>query len=279
MIKYRRLFNPHTNDDAYLTLEITDNLLVLNFFTVSYPKNDDNSTTTTNDTSGNDNHSTIDNSTPQEYMPVLQWSKSIDLSMLLPQRVYSCYSLLDEEGISSPMLIPVSRDGMYMHKELYRFKSEEPLIIVYSTGESYLVLVPSTPIVINTDKGDEYSEYSKGSTSEVIIDYDPKFEDRVKILRAQRKNLYNLDPNNSLSGIESQLDMLTLIVLLFMQQFPSEFDSLRVKFPEISRFIDIYNQVNVLLLKPLPEALVTMQEEKQLVRSSLHDYYETTITE
>lgn len=278
MINYRRVFSPLHNDSEYLEVYTEPNTIRLIYASITYTEPSDPSTTDSenNDTVGNQSKDSINLDQPDVVIKYTL-STTIDTSSLALNTVYHCYFCTGKTGITIPLVKPISRGGMQALFDLHKIDSDYPIISIYITKDRTFVFIPNIPIKLPDTNTDNYIQYSDNKLSTAIIANDAQYIDKLKVLDAQRKNLVNLDPNNSLAGLEAHVDILTRVILLFMQQFPTEFEALRNKFPELTEFINIFNQTNVLVLKPITDALDTMQTEKQVVRSSLYEYYESTL--
>lgn len=254
-IKCRRIYNGSEQKgfNEYFEIVLKDNILRVKYFVLEL--------------SGEDGDS--DNPV---YKAKEVFAKDIDLEQLTLPKSYGAYFIAGKKDLFLATNQRISRDGLYIFQDTYKLHSTEQVLSVYKSGSEVLVIVPDIPVL----EAEGVVGYTETKTTDAIVADFPEYQRNIDLMEAQRKNLVNLDPNNSLSGSEAQLDLLTMILLLFMQKFPTETEQLLQDFPALTDFIDIYSETNVLTLKPIGESLETMRKEKNSIRRSLNEYYEKT---
>ena len=83
-----------------------------------------------------------------------------------------------------------------------------------------------------------------------------------------------VDPNDSLSGLEAQVDILTKIVIAFMEEFPDEFSKIKKENFFLNRFIEANSKTSLLNIKTAEKCIEEMSKQKTLIRNTQKKYYE-----
>lgn len=107
---------------------------------------------------------------------------------------------------------------------------------------------------------------------QIILEQYPLYKNKLELIYAKRNLLINLDPNNSLSYIEAQLDFVTKMLLSIIETTP-EFKTIvldRVK--EYSNFKYIFEQSNVFTVKNEHDCYNEIKDGKPLVRQYQANY-------
>lgn len=249
MLVSTRVFSADTKDNNYFDFKVEANTLKVDFYDVSYSE------------AGG----------PEKNLKI---SKIFNLSDFFePYKSFEVYFMEAYTKLSEPYNKPITRDGIYMYKDYYRLENtENPAFIIYfhKTVEQFLVICNSNPV--NKECIDK--EYNNKRISEIISEIFPEYISHLKARDARRKMLMNIDPNNSLSGLEAQVDVLTEIVITFMKKFPNEFSKLQIDNSFLNDFINSYSKVSLLNVKTAEKCIDEMVQQKEIIRISQKNYYE-----
>lgn len=242
-------FSADTKDNSYFDFKVEANILRVDFYDVSYLEDG-------------------------EFESKLKISKEFDFTIFFePYKSFEIYFTEVFTKLSEPYNKPITRDGLYMYKDYYRLENtEEPAFIIYfhETIGQHLIICNSKPV--KTECVDK--EYIGKRTSEIILDNFPEYGIHLRGRDARRKMLMAVDLNDSLSGLEAQVDILTKIVIAFMEEFPDEFSKIKKENFFLNRFIEANSKTSLLNIKTAEKCIEEMSKQKTLIRNTQKKYYE-----
>lgn len=106
--------------------------------------------------------------------------------------------------------------------------------------------------------------------------YFPAFKAAVTDRYVSRKKfLSKLDPNNSLAYLEAQLDLLTQIVFIMLQEQPELRDRVCELFAGMTELQTVFSTTSVMSIKPVQQCLQEIRETKAAVREQQRIYFES----
>lgn len=108
------------------------------------------------------------------------------------------------------------------------------------------------------------------SPSQIVVDYFPAYKDKIAIRNIRREILSSLDPNDTLSYLEAQVDILTKILLELVK---SNTDIME-KIPELNLFKDVFEETNIFNVKSIQDGIQEMINGKSKVRKYQKRYFE-----
>lgn len=100
---------------------------------------------------------------------------------------------------------------------------------------------------------------------------------KIRLDAEKRKTLLAIAPNEILSGLEAQMDVLSEIVLSLMEKLKIVAPELMEEFVEevpVDEFKEVFKSVKVTQVKTLTEALMEMRKQKAAVRREQKRYFE-----
>lgn len=119
----------------------------------------------------------------------------------------------------------------------------------------------------------------KSKTAEVIVCEENPFAEVTKLYPGfiassqnydkKRHLLYKLDCNDSLSGNEKQVDMLTKIVKVLAARFE---DEITAEFPEYADFIAAVEETSSLTQDSADDCIKNMRQHKSAIRQAIREY-------
>jgi len=119
----------------------------------------------------------------------------------------------------------------------------------------------------------------KSNTGEVVVCNDTPFAEVVKLYPGFAQNstnydkkrhlLYKLDCNDSLSGNEKQVDMLTKIVKVLASHYAEEISQ---DFPEYQDFFDAVDETSTLTQDTATSCIDNMRKHKEFIRNAIEEY-------
>lgn len=105
--------------------------------------------------------------------------------------------------------------------------------------------------------------------SEIICERYPEYKEKIELRDARREMLLKADPNNSLSYIEAQLDILTQIILELVKANPA----VKKAVPGFEEFESVFASTNLFNIKPFEKCLGEIIKLKSEMRQIQKGYY------
>jgi hypothetical protein len=130
---------------------------------------------------------------------------------------------------------------------------------------------PNDILVISCFKvrGDFEVKTAPKFPSEIALEYFPKYGEKLSLRQARRKLMVELDPNDSLSYLEAQLDIVTKIIIQVAEQYPHLYNVI----PELAQFKAVFEETSVFNIKPVEDGLREMTEGKAKTRKYQEQYF------
>lgn len=138
-------------------------------------------------------------------------------------------------------------------------------------------LIAFTCQFIETDEENPAALTYDGSDYHILsvaASYFPAMQDKLAKLVARKELLNQLDPNNSLSYIEAQLDMLTKLVITMLKSQPEVCEKVCQSFIDMPQFEQAFNETSVLSVKTAEKCLEELWSTKAKVRDLQRQYFE-----
>ncbi|TCL76806.1 hypothetical protein EDC14_100188 [Hydrogenispora ethanolica] len=194
---------------------------------------------------------------------------TINLQELFQSMTTFCIYKNIKKELVPPIRASVSRDSDTMERSNYRISDGEvPLAYLYfhEQPSEYLIICHIPVVPENYDQ--ERSHFN--AVSEYIMEKFPDYKGKLNIIDAKRKLLCEIDPNESLSAIEAQLDLLSLMVFRIIETIPEP----KKYFADFEDFRKTFDQTSVLTVKSMDKCLKEMTGIKKLIRTLQEEYYE-----
>ncbi len=119
----------------------------------------------------------------------------------------------------------------------------------------------------------------KSDSADVVVCEGSPFEQAVKLYPGfavnsrnydkKRKLLFKLDCNDSLSGNEKQVDILTKIVKVLARHYA---DEIAEELPEYAEFFEAVEETGALTQDTVSECIENMRKHKQFIRNAVEEY-------
>lgn len=173
----------------------------------------------------------------------------------------------NKNALSYPMNIKISRDNN-LFKEINEL---ENVICNLHFGNSIdeLLVISQVPVESECEViGDK-------RVFDVILETYPDFQSKYNRRLVKKKILSELDCNESLSGLEAQVDYLTLVVKYLIDGDKEIKDKVSMLYPNAEKFFDICGSDNVLSIKPEHELFNEIKTQKEKIRKYQTKYYNT----
>lgn len=174
--------------------------------------------------------------------------------------------------IDNTKYIANSRDGFGLLKVLFGINDSNPIIYLNSYNEKACVLC--YPPIRNANVTFAVRERNE-LPSEVWADiFGEDFSIRMNGAKARKKLLAEADPNNSLSYIEAQLDILTEVVFSMYDHCTDEQQAaVRKAVPIFDEFRSLLGSYSILTIKSADKCLDELSTVKAQIRKYQLDYY------
>lgn len=111
------------------------------------------------------------------------------------------------------------------------------------------------------------------NTNEILYLF-PDFKTKFEQINKKREVIMNLDCNESLSGLEPQVDYLTMILKDIIFDNEDIKNKLIKKYPNLDIFFNVCDTGNVLNIKPENSMFNEIKKQKELIRQKQTEYYE-----
>lgn len=239
-IMTRKLFKNWDVDSQKLTINITDNILTISVELKNENNND-----------------------------VYNISKDINLSdYFQPYAVYPVFLSEDKSYISDLKRVRVSRNSNNLFKDV-NYLGEHICTIYFNKYINELLIISNSfPC---SDNAELYTD-SRGM--DVILKEYPDYLYEYNKRNKKKEILLSLDCNNSLSGLEPQVDYLTMILKDIIFDNEDIKNKLIKKYPNIENFFNVCGAENVLNIKPEEKLFEEIKAQKELIRQKQTEYYE-----
>ena len=192
--------------------------------------------------------------------------KTIDLNTIFsPYYTCSIFMNLDKTEITDPIKVPISRGGKDLFLETNDL-GKRLCIIAFSDTIDKCAFILTIPSYVSCEI------YSNAKPFSVISDIFPEFEPHFQVKQSREKLLTALDCNNSLAGLEAQVDYLTMVVKYLVNSTDTQ-GKIYKEFPDLKRFFDIYDNYNVLTIKPKEDTFKSVEEHKKHIRENQEEFY------
>jgi hypothetical protein len=197
--------------------------------------------------------------------------RSIPIPLLVAHGALFGIFLDNYKNITEPIdmsTINNSRDGINI-LALLNISTNRPLLLVYSYDGEYCVIcnkpLKSDLSFIVRNK----NEYSADVLSEI---FGESYIRRRNITREKRSLLAAIDPNASLACLEAQVDILTTIVLLLLNNTGTR-TQIEDQLPKIIDFEQVFRETNLITIKDIGDCLREMRDTKAKIRKLQAKYY------
>lgn len=198
----------------------------------------------------------------------------VDLKALfIPKASFDIYED-NQHCLVHPNQVYASRDGDKIFRSLHQIgDSSKTLANIYfnNSVDECLIICLSCP-VLPKDADQPCSNFR--ATSDAIISVYPEFKNTIDLRNARRLLLSQVDPNDSLSGVEAQLDIVTSLLLALVHSEPEKLALLEEVFPKIHDFEAVFNRTNTMTVKDVDKCLAEIADRKGLMRSLQSAYYQ-----
>lgn len=183
----------------------------------------------------------------------------------------ACYLLAGEKELSDLLeRKPEIEDEKYVHT--YGLSSINQVFGVWIGEEGFTVVSPTYPVL----QGNNIQATGPDiKASEMIMLVDDTYRNHFKKIMAKRRLLSNLDANNSLSGLEPQVDIITKIVLRILANNPVLLEEVKKEIPLFDDFVAAYEEGNLLNLKTLESCIEEMRVQKTKIRAEQGEYFKS----
>lgn len=174
--------------------------------------------------------------------------------------------------IDSTKYITNSRDGSGLLRVIFDVNDINPIIHLNRNEEKLCIL--SFPPVRNSNVA--FTVRSRNEMpSDVWIDiFGNEFSSRLNAVHARKMLLKEADPNNSLSYLEAQLDILTKIVFsIYDHCSVNQQAAIQQVVPSFGDFRNLIDAHSVLTIKKESKCLEELSTVKAQIRKSQSDYY------
>lgn len=218
-------------------------------------------------------HVTLYKDTGEEYLTVLDSCE------------YSFYDLLNGNGLqeslyitsSNTLSVPINGTKLRAREcssllELIDVCTTTELVNFNSLGGDKIVVIANVPFVnvkediTTTTEVDTNAIYSQVFGSSFVSN--PSTEAGM----SKRKILFNIAPNDSLSAIETQADLLTKLLFLLLSKLPEEERLIKTIFEDYDLFKQIVSDMSVLTVKSLEKCMDELSG-KSKIRALQSVYY------
>ncbi|MDR1702319.1 MAG: DUF4376 domain-containing protein [Sporomusaceae bacterium] len=164
--------------------------------------------------------------------------------------------------------IQSSRDTYNTLSIFYDLHSDKSFTLFFGETPDDILLLTSAYI------NREEAEHIPITTfaSEIICQHFPEYEEKLAPRNARREMLLELDPNDSLSYLESQVDILSEIILEMVKTNPS----IKKSCPAFDKFEATFTATNLFNVKSMDKCLGEISETKSKVRKLQDKYYQAT---
>jgi len=162
-----------------------------------------------------------------------------------------------------------SRDELCA-QQLIDNTNDYPNVVIYFHNSADEVLV-----FINSSVKTQYSYQLIDNKPAYLIAQNiyPDLVNVSNIWGARKDMIWQLDPNQSLAYIEAQLDAVTKVLFLMLEQLPDVKAKLIQKFPELADLESELNNTSVFNVKAAADCLMEITKTKTKVRQLQTAYY------
>lgn len=243
MIRCKNIYKNNSNNvQEYINLNINNNILYIEMYKIEEAEN-------------------------KKFRYNLSFKKQYNLrEIFAPNTVYYIYSDKNNE-FSNVVKMGITEGDKLMFCEAYKLNADDNIVIYFGNNvNEVLVIVPKLYVFDNVN----VQQYNNLRVSQVILQEYPIFKNTISKLDAKRKCLAGINVNESLSGLESQIDLLSLIVKKIISKYPDlQYDT------EIVSFFNALSLNSVNTLKSNKEMLEEMNKQKTIIRNKQREYYES----
>ena len=200
---------------------------------------------------------------------------TIDLTNLFKtETCFGVYKNSNDELIN-PREMYATRDSDFVFRSLHRIEPDEKyaLAIYFNNSIDECLVIGLKYPTLPTDYSISPTQYN--SNVDVILAKYPSYERVLKLKDARRAILVQLDPNDTLSGLEAQLDILTSLVLAMIKAQPDTISIVEKIFPRIHDFEAIFDEINVITVKDVDKCIEEIKNNKSFIRLRQKEYYQT----
>jgi hypothetical protein len=163
-----------------------------------------------------------------------------------------------------------SRDGLTPMHTFYYTSEIHAFTIYFNNSSSEYVLVSFLPTKTNND----YELRNRNEIlSKIVEEKYPESEKMFNRITVRKNLMFRLDPNNSLAYFEAQLDILSQVVFLMLDNLPDVKNKIDGHFPQFTDFKTAIDEKSVLTVKGVAKCLEEIQTTKSLVRQLQNEYY------
>lgn len=168
-------------------------------------------------------------------------------------------------------MFQMTREGKSLG-EIYDINSTRPLVMYFVWGTKIVIIV-DRHIATNLQNIIE-NVYFK-SPDEIYADlFGSKFTKNMNITKKKKELIANLSPNETLAYVDSQIDILTKILINILDNNPSIKNNVLQDLPNLQTFIDAYHSTNLLNIKNFDKCVNEIIETKGKVRDKQNDFYQ-----
>lgn len=168
--------------------------------------------------------------------------------------------------ISNPTNIPVSRDKSLLFMEVNNL--DIPLLSIHFGANIEDLLV-----ICRVPTDNQCLQVKFDNFYDLVCQNIPQYKKHRDRVVGKRKILSMLDCNESLSGLEAQLDYLTFIVQCIANGNIDIKNKLISDCPNVDKFFEICTSDNIIAIKPEDKLFDEVDKQKKTVRSAQTEYY------
>lgn len=207
---------------------------------------------------------------PWEMEEVLVDSIEVDLESLFLPHTRFALPMTTQERFNPPFNfeeIHASRDGVNMLSFFQDMDNKYTFTIFFGETADEFLLISPFPLQ-NEDAVTRNN--TKEVFSDIICEYYPEYKKKIALRDARRDMLLNTDPNDSLSYIEAQLDIVTRVILELVKANPA----VKQAVPEFDEFEAAFASTSLFNIKPFDKCLGEITKLKAQTRELQKRYYE-----
>jgi len=174
--------------------------------------------------------------------------------------------------IDNTKYITSSRNGFGILQVMFGINDSNPIIYLNSNAEKLCILC--YPPIRNSNVAFTIRAKNEIPNDVWIDEFGEAFSSKVSVAKARRTLLIESDPNNSLSYIEAQLDILTKIVFSIYDNCTADQQAAIQKVvPAFGEFRTLIDSHSVLTIKSEVKCLEELSNGKAKIREFQSDYY------
>ena len=172
--------------------------------------------------------------------------------------------------------VGASRTGYSIFSNAFKIFDFNAVLLLKQDGEKFVVVSQKIPIK-NTNFTNVILFEGAAMSSEVLNScFDYKYNKELEMADYKRKKvLLELDPNDSLSYMEAQLDILTKLVFTLLDALdPSIKNVIKSQFPDLNSVEAALMNTSLLNVKDIEHCMREINTTKTKVREIQQNYYE-----